>query len=80
VVQRHFNFRMQVRRQKIVGNTQGDKFQQGGLLVVTSKAQGSQVLLAYNQDNPADYVPNEDILEALGIQDKAPAAGFANKR
>ncbi|XP_004407418.1 PREDICTED: prostamide/prostaglandin F synthase [Odobenus rosmarus divergens] len=49
----------------IQGNLSGDLLQSGGLLVVTKG--GDRVLLHFVQKSPGDYVPQESILQALGI-------------
>nr|XP_023483458.1 LOW QUALITY PROTEIN: prostamide/prostaglandin F synthase [Equus caballus] len=49
----------------IQGNLSGDLLQSGGLLVVTKG--GDKVLLHFVQKSPGDYVPQESILQALGI-------------
>uniref|UniRef100_A0A8C5ZWF7 Prostamide/prostaglandin F synthase n=1 Tax=Marmota marmota marmota TaxID=9994 RepID=A0A8C5ZWF7_MARMA len=49
----------------IQGNLSGDLLQSGGLLVVSKG--GDKVLLHFVQKSPGDYVPQESILQALGI-------------
>ncbi|XP_006885878.1 PREDICTED: prostamide/prostaglandin F synthase [Elephantulus edwardii] len=49
----------------IQGNLSGDLLQSGGLLVVSKG--GEKVLLHFAQKSPGDYVPQEDVLRALGI-------------
>ncbi|XP_027621235.1 prostamide/prostaglandin F synthase isoform X3 [Tupaia chinensis] len=49
----------------IQGNLSGDLLQSGGLLVVSKG--GDRVLLHFIQKSPGDYVPQESILQALGI-------------
>ncbi|XP_047421625.1 prostamide/prostaglandin F synthase [Sciurus carolinensis] len=49
----------------IQGNLSGDLLQSGGLLVVNKG--GDKVLLHFVQKSPGDYVPQESILQALGI-------------
>lgn len=49
----------------IQGNLSGDLLQSGGLLVVSKG--GDRVLLHFIQSSPGDYVPQENILQALGI-------------
>ncbi|XP_004695324.2 PREDICTED: prostamide/prostaglandin F synthase [Condylura cristata] len=49
----------------IQGNLSGDLLQSGGLLVVTKG--GDKVLLHFVQKSPGDYVPQESVLQALGI-------------
>lgn len=49
----------------IQGNLSGDLLQSGGLLVVSKG--GDKVLLHFIQKSPGDYVPQENILQALGI-------------
>ncbi|XP_065558634.1 prostamide/prostaglandin F synthase-like [Artemia franciscana] len=48
----------------ISGDMKGDGFQNGGVLIVEK---GGKLLYYYKQDNPADHVANEKILEVLGI-------------
>jgi len=50
---------------KLGGNMKGDGFQNGGAIII--KAGGTEVLLMYKQDHPADHVDNNDVLTALGI-------------
>ncbi|XP_049631353.1 prostamide/prostaglandin F synthase [Suncus etruscus] len=57
----------------IEGNLSGDLLQSGGLLVVTKG--GDQVLLHFVQKSPGDYVPQEQILQALGIAVEGGASG-----
>uniref|UniRef100_A0A2K6NV28 Peroxiredoxin like 2B n=1 Tax=Rhinopithecus roxellana TaxID=61622 RepID=A0A2K6NV28_RHIRO len=49
----------------IQGNLSGDLLQSGGLLVVSKG--GDKVLLHFVQKSPGDYVPQEHILQVLGI-------------
>ncbi|KAK2710507.1 hypothetical protein QYM36_011887, partial [Artemia franciscana] len=44
----------------ISGDMKGDGFQNGGVLIVEK---GGKLLYYYKQDNPADHVANEKILE-----------------
>ena len=55
------------------GNTAGDKYQNGGCLVV-EKGGGDKPLLHYIQQGAPDHVPNADVLKALNIKGEAPAA------
>jgi prostamide/prostaglandin F2alpha synthase len=64
------------RANKISGNMKGDTFQNGGTLVV--KKGGEEVLLSYRSENPADYVSNQAILNALGITDPIPEPPSTN--
>lgn len=50
----------------IKGNLKGDGMLNGGMLIVT--AGGEKVLLSHKQTSPGDHVPNEKILEVLGIE------------
>ncbi|KAL6069629.1 hypothetical protein STEG23_018717 [Scotinomys teguina] len=52
----------------IQGNLSGDLLQSGGLLVVSKG--GDKVLLHFIQKSPGDYVPQENILQALGISEE----------
>jgi len=47
------------------GNLSGDGYQNGGCLIVG--AGGGPTLLAWKQDNAADHVENDKVLEVLGI-------------
>lgn len=49
----------------IQGNFSGDLLQSGGMLIVAKG--GENVLLHFIQDSPGDFVPLEDISNALGI-------------
>uniref|UniRef100_A0A8C5L2Q7 Prostamide/prostaglandin F synthase n=1 Tax=Jaculus jaculus TaxID=51337 RepID=A0A8C5L2Q7_JACJA len=49
----------------IHGNLSGDLLQSGGMLVVSKG--GEKVLLHFVQKSPGDYVPQENILQSLGI-------------
>jgi len=53
---------------RLGGNPWGDPMQNGGLLIV--KENGNKVVLSHVQKGPADHVPNDKILEALGINDQ----------
>jgi len=55
------------------GNVDGDKYQNGGCLVV-EKGGGDKPLLHYIQEAAPDHVANSDVLKALGIEGEAPAA------
>ena len=55
------------------GNLDGDKYQNGGCLVV-EKGGGEEPLLHYIQQGAPDHVNNVDVLKALGITAEAPAA------
>ncbi|XP_075394209.1 prostamide/prostaglandin F synthase [Tenrec ecaudatus] len=57
----------------IHGNLSGDLLQSGGLLVVSKG--GEKVLLHFVQNSPGDYVPQENVLGALGIS----AEGLASE-
>jgi len=52
---------------KIPSNLKGNGLQNGGVLVVNKG--GSEILMDFKQDNPADHVENSDILKVLGIKD-----------
>jgi len=55
------------------GNMEGEKYQNGGALVV-EKA-GQKQLLHYVQQSAPDHVSNAQVLKALGIDDvEAPSA------
>lgn len=56
----------EAKKNNIAGDMKGDGFQNGGTIIVS--AGGKEVLLTYAQDSPADHVPLEDVLKALGIQ------------
>ncbi|XP_008575570.1 PREDICTED: prostamide/prostaglandin F synthase [Galeopterus variegatus] len=56
----------------IQGNLSGDLLQSGGLLVVGKG--GDKVLLHFVQKSPGDYVPQENILQALGISAEVSAS------
>ncbi|XP_064116968.1 uncharacterized protein LOC135222707 [Macrobrachium nipponense] len=47
------------------GDTKGDWYQTGGLLVVTEK--GEKVPFEFKQKNAADHASNADILKALNL-------------
>ncbi|KAF0292138.1 Prostamide/prostaglandin F synthase [Amphibalanus amphitrite] len=49
----------------ISGNLKGDGFLMGGTIVVNKG--GTETLLQFKQDGPADHVENSAILKALGI-------------
>lgn len=49
----------------IQGNFSGDLLQSGGMLIVAKG--GEKVLLHFIQDSPGDYIPLDDISQALGI-------------
>ena len=49
----------------------------GGMLIVT--AGGEKVLLSHKQASPGDHVPNEKILEVLGIEVEEAAEGGSEK-
>lgn len=55
------------------GNMDGDKWQNGGCLVV-EKGGGEKPLLHYIQQAAPDHVPNADVLKSLGIKGEAPSA------
>ena len=55
------------------GNLDGDKYQNGGCLVV-EKGGGEMPLLHYIQQGAPDHVDNPDVLKALGIEGEAPVA------
>ena len=46
----------------------GDGFQNGGLLIV--KKGGMEMPLFHTEEVPGDHVPNDTILEKLGIDPK----------
>ncbi|XP_037684649.1 prostamide/prostaglandin F synthase isoform X2 [Choloepus didactylus] len=54
------------------GNLSGDLLQSGGLLVVSKG--GEKVLLHFVQKSPGDYIPQESILQALGISAEVQAS------
>ena len=56
---------MQSKQRNISGNLSGDGLQNGGLLII--KKGGTEVLLLHKEDVPGDHVPNDVILEILGI-------------
>ncbi|XP_064642518.1 prostamide/prostaglandin F synthase-like [Lineus longissimus] len=62
--------------ENIKGNMSGDGFQNGGTLIV--QAGGTKQLLFYKQEDAAQHVPLEDVLKALGIEEKAPKAEGAS--
>lgn len=53
----------------IQGNFSGDLLQSGGMIIVAKG--GEKVLLHFSQDSPGDYVPLENIVQALGITTSA---------
>lgn len=55
------------------GNLDGEKYQNGGCLVI-EKGGGDKPLLHYIQQGAPDHVPNADVLKALGINAEAPPA------
>ncbi|XP_041634733.1 prostamide/prostaglandin F synthase [Cheilinus undulatus] len=55
----------------IQGNFSGDLLQSGGMLIVAKG--GEKVLLHFVQESPGDYVPLEDISNALTISTTAKA-------
>lgn len=57
---------LQANSKNIKGNLKGDGMLNGGMLIVT--AGGEKVLLSHKQASPGDHVPNEKILEVLGIE------------
>ena len=61
------------KRLGVGGNMDGDKYQNGGCLVV-EKGGGDTPLLHYIQQGAPDHVENSDVLKSLGIDAKAPAA------
>ncbi len=58
----------QAKKMGLGGDLKGDGYQNGGALVVDA---GGKTLLAYVQEDAADHVENEKILEALGISGPA---------
>lgn len=58
------------KKEKIEGNMKGDGFQNGGSIIIT---QQGEVLLKFIQDDPSDHVSPEEVLKALGIDEKPPA-------
>ncbi|XP_074655307.1 prostamide/prostaglandin F synthase-like [Tubulanus polymorphus] len=61
----------QAKEQNISGNFKGDGMQNGGTLVVKK---GGELLLRWNQENPADHVPLQDVLNALNIKESIPTS------
>merc|ERR1719412_931019 len=55
------------------GNMDGDKWQNGGCLVV-EKGGGDKPLLHYVQNSAPDHVSNVDVLNSLEIKEEPPAA------
>ncbi|XP_056885679.1 prostamide/prostaglandin F synthase [Takifugu flavidus] len=55
----------------VEGNFSGDLLQSGGMLIVAKG--GEKVLLHFIQDSPGDYLPLEDISNAVGISATAKA-------
>ena len=55
------------------GNMDGDKWQNGGCLVV-EKGGGDKPLLHYVQKSAPDHVSNVDVLNSLEIKEEPPAA------
>ncbi|XP_003973388.2 prostamide/prostaglandin F synthase [Takifugu rubripes] len=55
----------------VEGNFSGDLLQSGGMLIVAKG--GGKVLLHFIQDSPGDYLPLEDISNAVGISATAKA-------
>lgn len=55
----------EAQKEGIKGDMKGDGYQNGGSFIVAKG--GEKVLLNYMQDSPADHVPLEEVLEALGI-------------
>ncbi|CAK8690679.1 unnamed protein product [Clavelina lepadiformis] len=53
------------KKDSLGGNFKGDFNQMGGLLIV--KKGGTGILMNYKQQSASDYVENQAILEALGI-------------
>nr|XP_009860017.1 prostamide/prostaglandin F synthase-like [Ciona intestinalis] len=50
------------------GNIQGDWYQMGGMLIVKK---GGEVLKFYKQQKGSDHMSNQEILDVLGIKEKA---------
>ena len=55
------------------GNLDGDKYQNGGCLVL-EKGGGDAPLLHFIQQAAPDHVENAEVLKSLGIEGEAPAA------
>jgi len=49
---------------KVGGNLQGDKMQNGGVLIVSAGAK--DMLLNFRQEGINEILPNKQILEAVG--------------
>lgn len=61
----------------IAGNLKGDGFLMGGTIVVNKG--GTESLMQFKQEGPADHAENSDILKALGISGAAPPAAAGDK-
>lgn len=62
----------EAKKSNISGNMKGDGFQNGGTIII--KGGGKEILLNYVQEHPADHVPLDDVLKALGVAPQAAEA------
>lgn len=58
----------ETKEKKIEGNMQGDKWQNGGAMVVD---QGGKALLTFKQESPGEHVDPNNVLKSLGIEGTA---------